>query len=107
MNTELKAIANDMERLKRLDDAAIRYDVMSDALVWTDELPRSRAVRDLWCLRPVLRFRTGLMLGLHLEEFASIWDDATVVFPAWIGFAPSRCSMDERLATLYRKLKEG
>ena len=42
-------------------EAGLSYDVMSDALIWSDELPdlTTIPIRKLWCLRPVLRYRTS------------------------------------------------
>ncbi len=43
------------------------YDMLSDALVWSDELPPT-FVREFHLLRPVLRHRTSLIL-VERSEF--------------------------------------
>jgi hypothetical protein len=103
---ELKSIASDLEQL-RLDPAAsLHYEIMSDALVWSDELLRNRRAREIWCMRPVLRYRTGLILGLDLVEFRETWKVAKNIFPKWIGFAQQRCERSASLEALYRQLSK-
>lgn len=50
--------------------ATPEYEVMSDALIWSDELPNigKENLRDFWCLRPLLRYRTTLILDKPDQE---------------------------------------
>ena len=103
---DLKLIASDLEQLKIDPAATLHYEVMSDALVWSDELIRDRRARDIWCMRPVLRYRTGLILGLDFAEFRETWNTARITFPRWIGFVQERCERSAPLELLYRKLSK-
>jgi hypothetical protein len=103
---DLEIIAPDMERMRLDNGAKPGYDLMSDSLVWPDEIPPGRRARELWCLRPVLRFRTGLILGLELSEFQPAWEAATRAFPRWIGFLEERTRQTPILEETYHKLSK-
>jgi hypothetical protein len=102
----LQEIAEDLTNLMLDPTATLHYDIMSDALVWSDERPKGRLVRELWCLRPVFRYRTGLILGLELTEFQNDWQTANQLFPLWIGFRDERSSRSVALQAEYIRLKE-
>lgn len=75
-----------------------RYDGDADALYWSDELPRIDARLES-VLRPVLRYRTSLMLGEPDERWAAYWEAARSIFPHWIGF-----DADRRRPTWFRRV---
>lgn len=104
MNEELQMIAKELESLELIPTATLHYDVFSDALTWSDERPRHRRARDLWCMRPIFRYRTGLILGLELEEFKESWNAGKSIFPSWIGFRQERCEPNAILVETYHKL---
>jgi hypothetical protein len=101
---EFRLIGSDLEQLRLDPTAEVRYDLMSDALVWSDERLRNRKARELWCMRAVFRYRTGLILGVELEEFREAWNLAKTAFPNWIGFTPERCNRNVSLEAEYRRL---
>ncbi len=67
---------------------------MSDALVWSDEIPDldKGNVRDFHCLRFVFRYRTTLILGAPDARFRGYWEEAHNLFPDWPGFEAGRQS---------------
>ncbi|WP_395752706.1 hypothetical protein [Prosthecobacter sp.] len=77
------------------------YEIMSDALVWPDETTDTTPVRLIWSLRLLFHHRTGLILG-ESWRFADEWQLGLRLFPHWVGFHPSRCSVSPRLARIYR-----
>lgn len=95
--SRLATIAHLMQALRRAPDAKMFYELLSDSLMWTDEIPEADAthVGGLRSLRYVFRYRTGLMLGAVEERYRPFWDEAMTLFPAWPGFDPER-----RAATL-------
>lgn len=94
----LRAIADRMRQLKPLPGATVFYELMSNALVWSDEIPdlATGDVSDFHCLRFVFRFRTTLMMGKPDERFRSLWDEAQKLFPDWPGFDPRRQAVEYR-----------
>lgn len=103
---DFQILAPEMERMLINLGAQPAYDLMSDSLVWPDEIPPGRRARELWCLRPVLRYRTGLILGLEISEFSPEWNDAQEAFPTWIGFRKERSSWNKILQETYHKLSK-
>jgi hypothetical protein len=73
------------------------YDLLSDAIYWSDELP-SRDVLyrfDNWeVVRFVLRYRTTLSLGSPEEEYRCYYEKSKELFPNWPGFLPERCGRE-------------
>ena len=93
--------------------ATIFYDVLSDAIIWSDEMPDLQELRkiDGWqVMRLVLHFRTQLILGRPEEsdpdaegiarrifaESRDAWTEAKGHFPEWPGFDPRRCTLELR-----------
>lgn len=76
-------------------DAELRYDMMSDAVYWSDEPPAidsHEAIEAVWALRPVFHHRVCVMLA-RPSPYAHLWELARDLFPMWIGFAHDRCHL--------------
>lgn len=101
--TALSGIAPLMRELVRDPEAKCGYELLSDALVWSDEWPKFAVLRQVpgWeVVRFVLHFRTTLILGDPDEEYREYWDAALRLFPDWPGFLPERRS--RTLEAVYR-----
>jgi hypothetical protein len=85
------------EHAKRLDSlsqpspsATVFYEVMSGALVWSDEKIEGVPTEVIWALRPLFAFRSSLILGSPQEKWRPYWEASVAMFPHWIGFRPER-----------------
>ena len=60
----LDQLAAELNALEIQVDAALNYDVLSDALVWEDEIPplQGRRPSTFWCMRALLHHRTCMIL---------------------------------------------
>jgi hypothetical protein len=79
------------------------YDVMSGALVWTDEKNRRTPVEVVWALRCLWAYRTSLMLNKPRVDCEEFWSFGLERFPHWVGFRPRRRVPTPRLLRLYRR----
>ncbi len=80
-------------------DAAPFYEMLSDAIVWTDELPHSSS--EHWSeIRLVLNHRTSVMLS-RPSKYEHLWLAAKESFPEWVGFLPERSAPTEAVRKLY------
>jgi hypothetical protein len=81
-----------MQVLRPSPGAVLSYELLSDSLVWSDEIPdlEDRDARSFGPLRYVLRFRTSLILGEPEERCRGYWEEAQRLFPDWPGFDPRR-----------------
>jgi hypothetical protein len=83
------------------------YDMLSGALVWTDECKRWRQrtpVEVVWALRSLWAYRTSLMLDEPREELVEYWRFGLQHFPDWVGFRPNRRRPTKRLLRIYRRV---
>ena len=101
---DLERIAPAMEALQMKDDAKVFFDLLSGALIWSDEYPRVSDV-SVECLRYIVRYRTGLIVGVPQKSFEQFWQEALRRFPKWIGFSAERTSPNELLARYYHEQK--
>ncbi|QDU45269.1 hypothetical protein Mal52_37610 [Symmachiella dynata] len=107
--SDFKKISTAMNAMTFQSDAEISYDLLSDALWWTDERPplTNFRPRDFWCLRFVFRYRTSVILNDIDEDYEDYWNEALIRFPNWAGFHESRCSPNRELAEIYRQMEAG
>src|SRR5437868_565062 len=66
------------------------YEILSGALIWTDEKRWRTPVEVIWALRTLWAYRTSLMLNEPREELAEYWQLGLSEFPQWVGFRPER-----------------
>jgi len=119
--SDLRLLSEAMGKLHASDEATIGYECMSGALIWSDETPdeegfklaivdpqsgakRDIDPKDMWCMRPVLRYRTSLIFGKPDERFEDFWREAQKAFPDWPGFQENRCKEDSGLQAKYLQL---
>lgn len=102
-------IAAEMDAVHESPNAEIGYDVLADAIVWSDEYPSdpARPMYDFQCIKILLRYRTSLLLGEPDEAFKMYWGHARELFPHWAGFAPSRLVPSDELKAFYEHRKKG
>ena len=74
------ALVSSLTRLKRSESSKVRYELLSGSLVWSDELP-SDSGYNKDCLRYVLKYRTGLIIGEPDSAFATVWQEALRLYP--------------------------
>jgi hypothetical protein len=101
---DLSLIAPSMESLEKRENAHMFYDVLSGSIVWSDELPGASPVSSD-CLRFVLKYRTGLLVGEPEPSFEPFWQEAHRRFPHWIGFSPDRTTYDQKFSIYYNREK--
>jgi hypothetical protein len=83
-------------------NAAPFYELMSGALIWSDETTRETSVYVIWALRSLFAYRTQLMLS-GSEPDNPFWDECVAKFPRWIGFLPERRTATPALLAEYRR----
>ena len=78
------------------------FEIMSGALVWTDERVWRAPPGLVGVLRILWAYRTSLMLNEPRDELAEYWRFGLVKFPHWVGFRPGRRTATPRLLRIYR-----
>ncbi len=92
-----------MRRLRFQSEAVPRYDCLSDAVVWSDEVPEEIPFADVGFLRHVLHFRI-VRLKSPAVAMDDIWERLRQLCPGWPGFREERCNCDATLK-LYDDLR--
>jgi len=105
------------KNIDRLSDAApkirecrfdarsgMRYDLMSDAILWEDEIPTPFS-GDSRVIRLLLRYRTTVLLGNPDRELECYWLHGRSLFPEWPGFNPSRNTPSQELSEFLENAK--
>lgn len=82
--------------------ASIGYDVLADALVWSDETNDSTPVDVIHALRQLRHCRTHVMLENHKPN-GDVWRHCQTLFPNWVGFLPERQRPTPELLAEYRR----
>ena len=87
-----RKLQNAAEKLKQCaysPESHFRFDIMSDAIVWADEIP-SPPLGDAMIVRLLFRFRTTVILGVPDKLLEQYWSLGKTLFPSWPGFRPER-----------------
>jgi len=82
----------------------MRYDLMSDAIVWEDEIP-TLFIGDSLVIRLLFRYRTTVLLGNPDRELECYWRHGQSLFPEWPGFNPSRNRPSQELLKFLENAK--
>lgn len=99
-------IAKAMEMLSAAKNPKLDYHLMAGAVYWSDEIPGSLDWLAENSLRPVLRYRTSMLLGKPESAWERFWLAAKAAFPKWIGFSETRCTPTSELAKHIRDLEK-
>jgi len=83
-------------------DASVRYDILADALVWSDETIDSTPNDLINGLRQLRHYRTHVMLNA-LNPDGDVWLHCRSLFPDWVGFIPDRHMRTTELLSIYRR----
>jgi hypothetical protein len=100
---ELDGLTAELDNVRLLPGATMGYDLIADAIVWSDEYPSSpaRPMAEYQCLKAVLRYRTSLLTEIPDERCRRYWEHAKALFPNWAGFTPSRRVPSDELKRFY------
>lgn len=83
-------------------NATPKYEIMSDAIIWSDEYHPEFTTELTWALRPIWNFRTRCILqGKRIES--DVIDKCLKLFPHWIGFLSERWNQTPELLAEYRR----
>ncbi len=83
-------------------NAAPKYDIMADAIIWPDETIESTPIEVIDALRQLRHYRTHVMLRNESPNPA-VWDYCKSLFPNWVGFRTERCVSTPELVGFYRR----
>jgi hypothetical protein len=105
---QLARVAAEMDDVRALPNAEMSYDVLADAITWSDEYPSNAAGRmyEFQCIKLLLRYRTSFLLNNPDETFKMYWDRAKELFPNWAGFVGSRLAPSDELKQFYEYHKK-
>ncbi|HEY4262917.1 MAG TPA: hypothetical protein VGM98_22345 [Schlesneria sp.] len=82
--------------------ATVTYEMMSGALIWSDETRPDTPTYVIWALREIFHHRTQLMLK-NLEPENEVWPKLVSLFPDWVGFLLERRKPTPELLAEYRR----
>lgn len=79
------------------------YEASSDALIWSDEMPPGVNIPLIRFMRYCFRYRTSIIVGDPMSEYAVYWKYLMKYAPNWPGFHQDRRAVS--YADTYRRLK--
>jgi hypothetical protein len=82
-------------------DAKVFYELMSGALVWSDETTDDTPTKLFDALRMLWAYRISLILGDPKDSYRPLWEHAESLAPNWIGFRPERRTPTLQLLKVY------
>lgn len=83
-------------------NAAVAYDMLADALIWSDETVDSTPIDVIHALRQLRHYRTHVMLH-DIDPDNDVWQHCHLLFPEWVGFLPERRKPTPELLAQYRR----
>ena len=99
----LETHASHLDSLCESDaNATNGYDVLADALIWSDETSDATPVDVIHALRQLRHYRTHVMLGNDTPN-SDVWRYCQTLFPNWVGFFPGRRKPTPELLAEYRR----
>lgn len=104
--SEIEKLAPLLGHLPVQREARPRYDMLSDALIWSDEWPLDRPPRDWWAIRPLLHYRASIILS-EPAPYQLLWDIGLKYFPLWPGFLAERRSQEPELVQILQRGRRG
>jgi hypothetical protein len=99
----LHAIAPDLDEIRNPQSEVYRYDAITEAIIWNDELPVRCSVEKIQSLRPVFRYRASITLGQPDVEWERYWQLAKSLFPHWVGFSSERVAPGPEVTSYLRR----
>lgn len=103
----VRTLTKHAEKLNRISTPGwwpkITYEILSSALVWSDETNKLLPMEVFQSLRYIVAYRTSLMLNSPREEFKPLWELGLKLFPNWVGFRPERREPTPKLLEIYRR----
>ena len=105
-SVRLVAISASLNCLRANPAAKCFYEIMSNALIWSDEIPaeNDQNPEAYWVLRCLFRYRTSLIMADLDVELESFWRLGIKLFPDWPGFKPERRAAS--LAEVFIRLRD-
>ena len=82
-----------------------QYELMSGAVIWSDEMRGNLSSELISGLRVVWAYRSSLYLEEPRKEFEDVWNRARELFPSWPGFHESRLKPDGKVISYYKRVK--
>jgi hypothetical protein len=82
--------------------ATVFYEIMSGALVWSDEKIERVPTEVIWALRPLFGYRSSLIKGAPLQKWRPYWEECQLIFPRWIGFHADRAKSTPELLRILK-----
>lgn len=102
-----KRISPKLNQMRLSQDAVPFYELMSGAIIWTDERPPfETGTLELGSLRMIWNYRTSVFLGQPRMEYKELWETAFSLAPNWPGFATSRQTATPDIMDLISKGQE-
>ena len=100
---QLTTLSDHLNSISTPDPAArVFYELMSGALIWSDETNDETPVYVIWALRQLFAYRAQLILD-NAQPNDEFWDQCVKLFPNWIGFRPDRRTQAPELLAVYRR----
>lgn len=106
--TSLLQMADTLNGLPAGKQAKMQYCMLSDALLWSDEVPRmcpDWPTEYSQILRFVFRYRTTILLSDPDKRLEDTYEFGQSQFPNWPGFRPERITPSVEILEFYEKAK--
>jgi hypothetical protein len=84
--------------------SSFRYDLMSDSVIWEDEMPNP-FMGDSLALRLLFRYRTSVLLGNPDVQLEGYWLHGKSLFPDWPGFTSDRSTPSQEILDFLKKVR--
>ena len=93
---QVETLVQHLNKLTYDPQASELFELLGGSIYWSDEYPQEEGLTTrgaaILIFHKLIDYRTSIIFGNPIDEYAEIWRKAFELCPTWPGFREERCS---------------